>query len=280
MTLRQKRHFERYGYVVRRGLFSREEVRVLRQHYMSLRASGPLPGDMVAETAVSQDPLQKFPRMIHMHRFDAVTRRWLLDPRLLDTLTILMGEEPLAGQSMLYFKPPGARGQALHQDNFYLRTAPGTCYAAWLALDPCDAANGCMQVVPASAHWPVLCHVQADTAQSFTNITAPLPKDASVEAVSVRMKPGDVLFFHGGLVHGSAPNISPRRFRRSLIGHFVPASSERLTEYDQPLLSRDGTEHTIEASGTGGPCGIWTEDTAGEAMIDPTGGRIGFDVHE
>jgi hypothetical protein len=32
---------------------------------------------------------------------------------------------------MIYFKAAGARGQALHQDQYYLRVNPGTCCAAW-----------------------------------------------------------------------------------------------------------------------------------------------------
>lgn len=32
--------------------------------------------------------------------------------------------------------------------------------------------------------------------------------------------PGDVLFFHGAVVHGSLPNRSTDRFRRALIGYY------------------------------------------------------------
>ena len=69
------------------------------------------------------------------------------------------------------FKPPGSRGQALHQDNFYLRAEPGTCVAAWMALDPCDEENGCLQVVPGTQDLPLLCIQRADTTQSFTDTT-------------------------------------------------------------------------------------------------------------
>src|SRR5258708_12445802 len=90
-------------------------------------------------------------------------------------LTGLLGREPYAVQTMLYFKPPGARGQALHQDQFYLRVQPGTCMAAWMALDACDEANGCLQVVPGSHKWPVLCTEKADTTVSFPALPVPPP---------------------------------------------------------------------------------------------------------
>jgi ectoine hydroxylase-related dioxygenase (phytanoyl-CoA dioxygenase family) len=60
--------------------------------------------------------------------------------------TLLDGVEPFAVQTMLYFKPPGARGQAVHQDQYYLRVDPGTRIAAWQALDRCDEENGCLEV--------------------------------------------------------------------------------------------------------------------------------------
>src|SRR5258707_9401420 len=110
----------------------------------------------------------------------------MLDSRINACLTALLGLEPYAVQTMLYFKPAGARGQALHQDQFYLRVKPGTCMAAWLALDACDESNGCLQVVPGSDKWPVLCTIKADTEVSFTDVTVPIPERH--EAVPVIME--------------------------------------------------------------------------------------------
>lgn len=254
-----KAQYDAQGFAVARALFSPEEVEFLREHYMELRARGSHPGDMVAETELKQavDPLKKFPRMIHMHRWDEVSKSFLLDARLNAVLSALLGREPFAVQSMLYFKPPGARGQALHQDNFYLQTRPGTCMAAWLALDDCDEENGCMQLVPASHQWPVLCPAKADSSQSFTNVSVPLPPGASPEPVL--MEAGDCLFFNGTLVHGSFPNASADRFRRSLIGHYVEGDTTELTRFDQPVLTMDGEEMWLGASEGGGECGVWVE---------------------
>src|SRR5579875_3378066 len=186
------------GYVIARGLFSQEEVARYREHFMRLREEGAKPGDFAGIDPNSSDPLKRYPRMIHMHRWDKLSLEWLIDPRLNLWLTALMGKEPYAVQTMLYFKPAGARGQALHQDQFYLRVSPGTCMAAWLALDPCDEHNGCMQIVPGSHTLPVLCTERADTRTSFTDVTVPLPPGRS--PVSVLMAPGDVLFFNGQVI--------------------------------------------------------------------------------
>jgi hypothetical protein len=238
-------------------VFEPGEVDQLREHFMLLRAMGPFPGDHTMIDPNADDPLKRFPRMIHMHRWNETSLRWLLDPRLNRWLTRFLGVEPYAVQTMLYFKPPGARGQALHQDQYYLRVEPGTCMAAWLALDACDEENGCMQVVPGSHKLPMLCTRPADTNVSITDITVELPPGNP--AVPVIMQPGDVLFFNGSVIHGSFPNTSKTRFRRALIGHYIAGEAKKVCSYYNPALRMDGTELNLEANDGGGPCGVWVD---------------------
>jgi ectoine hydroxylase-related dioxygenase (phytanoyl-CoA dioxygenase family) len=252
-----RQFYQANGYVVARGLFGQDEVERYRDHYMTLRRHGTYPGDFAGVDAQSHDPLKRYPRLIHMHRWDELSLRWMLDARLNRWMTALLGREPYAVQTMLYFKPPGARGQALHQDNFYLRARPGTCMAAWLALDPCDETNGCMQVVPGSQDWPILCTEKADTTLSFTDVTVPLPPGAETRAI--RMAAGDVLFFNGSLVHGSYPNTSADRFRRALIGHYIEGAADQVAQFYHPALRMDGTPLELAESQGGGACGVWVE---------------------
>jgi phytanoyl-CoA hydroxylase len=265
---RARRKFDEQGYLVARGLFDTEEAAFWRDHFMRLRETGAYPGDVVGVDPRSHDPLRKYPRMIHMHRWDEIALAWLLEPRLAQALsTLLGGLEPFAVQTMLYFKPPGARGQAPHQDQYYLRADPGTCIAAWMALDPCVEENGCLQVVPGSHEWPILCAIGADTSQSFTDITVPLPDEAQL--VPVPMEPGDVLFFNGSLVHGSKPNRSDR-FRRALVGHYIQGDAREVARWYHPALRMDGSEVELEQSPGGGPCGEWVERD-GAPEIELTG---------
>lgn len=68
---------------------------------------------------------------------------------------------------MFYFKPPGARGQALHQDNLCLRVEPGTCVAAWIAREAIDPENGNLEVVPGTHRMDPFCPEKADRKPSF-----------------------------------------------------------------------------------------------------------------
>jgi len=264
VTGEHKQFYDEHGYVLVKGLFSRDEVDRYREHFMTLRKHGSYPGDSAGIDLGSPDPLKRYPRMIHMHRWDNVSLEWVIDKRLNACLTGLLGREPYAVQTMLYFKPPGARGQALHQDNFYLRAEPGTCIAAWMALDDCDEANGCLQVAPGSHAWPLLCTEKADLSVSFTDVTVPMPEGQQVD--SIVMEPGDVLFFNGAVVHGSLPNSTTDRFRRALIGHYIEGAAEQVAEFYHPALRMDGTPLELEVSAGGGSCGVWVEHDGQQAV--------------
>ncbi len=253
------RTYQEDGYYVARGVFSKSEVEELREHFMHLREGHSYPGDVVGVDPKENDPLKKYPVMHHPHRWDMAARAYMLDDRVRQHLTALLGAEPLACQSMVYFKPPGARGQALHQDQYYLRVQPGTCMAAWTALDPVDESNGCLEIVPGSHKLPTLCVIEADVTKSITPVTVPLAE--GMKAKPIVMDAGDVLFFNGQVIHGSGPNVTSDRFRRVLTCHYVEGAAEKVTQYDHPVLRFDGTiVEEFGASEDGGQCGVWVDE--------------------
>ena len=248
--------FGREGVGVVRGLFDADEVREIAEVFTAAGGSGPVAGvseDQIAELDANRpDPLKKWPRMLQPHRrddadFGRLARRWMLSERLKNVLSALMGEEPVAAQSMFYFKPPGGRGQALHQDNLSLRVSAGreggyaTCVAAWIAVDRADADNGTLVIVPGTGDREMICpddQSEAVRMDSFIAHGIRLPDGA--EEVVAELEAGDVLFFNGSLVHGSHANKTADRFRRSLIFHYVPASCSQVATFYHPLLDFDG----------------------------------------
>lgn len=220
------RRFQEDGYVVVRGVFGPSEAVEMREHYMRLRAEGPRPGDQGGDPATAEDPLNQFPRMINMHQWDGATARTVADTRLLGLVRQFIGEQPVINQTMLYFKPPGARGQAMHQDQQYIPIDP--LIGVWIALEDSDEANGCLELVPASHRLRVLPVERADQAVSSTPGQASIPSSCPLP-VGIAMKPGDAVFFSGRTLHGSAPNKTMDRFRRSLICHYVGQRAKHFT---------------------------------------------------
>ena len=249
--------FHRDGYLIVRGLFAAAEVRELQTTFDELYARGSIKGCFNAvpaeEARAKGDILLAYPRMMHPHRVSDVALRYMLHPACDAVLTDLLAEPPIAAQSMFYWKPPTARGQAFHQDNFYLKVHPGTCVASWVALDEIDEENGCLFVAPGSHKLDIFCPEEADPTVSFTQHYVPVPE--GLPRVPVYMAPGDTLFFGGNLIHGSMPNSSADRFRRSFICHYAGESAHELSKWYFPLYTMGGQVVEREVATGGGPCG-------------------------
>jgi phytanoyl-CoA hydroxylase len=248
-----KSQFETTGYVIVPSLLLQEEVEDVKHIFDQIHQGVPGRYEPLSWTEAAGDPLKVYPRVMHPHRFNAAAKAYMLHSKLWQCLETLFGEEPVAVQSMFYFKPPGARGQALHQDNFYLAVSPGTCMAAWIAIDDVDAENGGMYLVPHTHDAALVCPEKADRQESFTSHFVPVPDGR--KAVQIPMKAGDALFFNGSLIHGSGPNRSKTRFRRSLIFHYAAGSTEKIGSGYLPLVRKDGSEVDIPRAEKGSICG-------------------------
>lgn len=246
--------YRRNGALQITGLLDADEIATVAQSFTTVMATGAEGRDV--DGLPEDDPLKAWPRMIQPHREDAdhgrLARRWMLAERVMGRVRDVVG--PVwAAQSMFYFKPPGARGQAMHQDNLFLQSHPETCVAAWIAVDDCGIENGALAVVPGTHRFDIVCPEKADITESFTDKMVTVP--AGLTPVQTEMAAGDCLIFHGSLVHGSQPNTTADRFRRSLIFHYIPEGSREVAGGYQPLLDADGAEVRIEQSELGGLCG-------------------------
>ncbi len=250
----QVKEYHERGFLVVRELLQPVEVQLLIDTFMNMHAAGQIPGGGEPDEHVSDIFFERYPRMVHPHRVSGTALQYLLDPRIATCLTDLLGEEPLAAQSMFYFKQPGARGHALHQDNFFVQVEPGTCIAAWIALDVVDRENGGLEMVPGSHAMNIFCpETDADQKVSSTREVVPIPPGLKAEGVD--MMRGDVVFFNGTIIHGSPENRTPDRFRRSFVGHYIGRSAKRVSLFYHPVLNMAGVPVAIEKNLSGGPCG-------------------------
>ena len=241
---------------------------------------------LLIEFCTHPDMLGTTPRKEKDHRWVLIGRtsqkttfrllRAQYSRRLDEILTAIAGQSPFAVQTMVYFKPPGAKGQNLHQDNTYLQVQPGTCLAAWLALDDCDEENGCMMVVPGSQDLPVICQVNTPGLDEICWYTLETPLPPGTQAVPALMKRGDVLFFNGSVIHGSYMNRSADRFRRTLIGHYIMAETEQVAKYYFPVFRMDGSrldDEALKLAPGGGPCSVYQSTDEGYTTVQE-GGKV------
>ena len=254
--------YRRDGFAIARGLFERSEVDALRDAAMAQVALGPVDGLYDGFHHFGEgDPLKRHPRMLMPHlkpelEIGRLANDHLFDARLRVHLAAYLGEEACAAQSMFYFKPPGARGQDMHQDDFYLRTSPGNCIAAWVAIDHVSDENGGLRVAVGSHRLPLLPTRQADLNTYFADDGVDVP--AGMAMTAPELAPGDVLFFGGLVIHGSGPNRSSDRFRRSFICHYVGASTTHLNPWNRPVETFDHRVIPVAEA----PVGPWRDSFA------------------
>jgi ectoine hydroxylase-related dioxygenase (phytanoyl-CoA dioxygenase family) len=269
VTVDGYRSFREKGFLVVRGLVSPADIADLRQHTEDLM-QGRLPEQQARrmnerdtkgdhgvqmqgleappEHLSPEEKAQYFLRIHMLHRKLEIHERFLLHPRVLDVLQILIGPDVLALQSMLFLKPPGKPGQGWHQDSYYIPTLPDSLCGAWIAIDDADEQNGAIWFAQGSQQEPVYPPTSgygfgdrgiADIAYvSGVSETDDSQNDLSRIAdrypqILASAKAGDVVFFGGHVLHRSKRNFS-NRSRRSFVGHYCNARSFTQWGADSP----------------------------------------------
>lgn len=253
LSSEQARQFREDGYCIVDGLFSSQEIDEIEAFFENYKTQGYATFD--GQKIEDVDPKSRQLRAMHPHRHSPEALEWALNGNVIAVLEDLLGQPPLLAQTMYYFKPPGACGQGMHQDDFYLLTRPNHCIAAWTAIDSADPENGCLYMVPGSQRGEMKCPSGATPENHFKE--GVLSKaETTRKAIPAPAKRGQTIFFGGALIHGSSANRSAARSRRTFIGHYCDGVTDSISQFYHPILDTDGrTVSRIKQATGGGPCG-------------------------
>ena len=225
LTDEQLEQYQEEGYFVVRALYDRAAVAEMIEECESI-----LRGDYgdLYQGAVSLDPgsrekIQAERKIAAVVERSEVFRRRLLQEELLLRAQEILGPDILLFRDILMLKPAQVGSKMpWHQDSNYWPIDPPELCSVWTALDPATIENGCMRVVPRSHHLDLIAStVTADGRGPVADEQVDLDK-----AIDVEMAPGDSLFFHSRLLHGSEPNHSDKP-RRAFIASLMSAQSTR-----------------------------------------------------
>ena len=256
-----KESYEAEGYCVVDNVYPPAELNVMETFFEDFKVQGYKAfGDYIgtddglADNHTVEfddiDPSKELLRAMHPHRFSSQVKQWYLHPRIAQVLAFLLECPALAAQTMYYYKPPQSVGQGMHQDNFFLLSKPATCIATWTPLDDTDQENGCLKVVQGSHREEILC---PPTKGDKKNSILDMVREPNI--IPICMKRGQTLFFSGQLIHGSEPNHSHTRSRRTFIGHYVDNMTENLAKFYHPILDMQGNVvRHVAVDQSGGPC--------------------------
>ncbi len=234
LTAEQRRAYAEDGYLVARGFFERKELEPWTQRFIAICEGSVPPAEdmlvmrdvMVAKGAVTPaSKLAAIAKIQDFHNDPVLFDGYAKHPKLLDWVEAFVGPDVKSIHNMLINKPPGVDGRhPLHQDLLYFPFRPADrIVATWTALEPCTRENGCLVVVPGTHKGELLEHELPDWDYVNFLYVGVKGMGEKTQRIHLEMEPGDTVFFHPILLHGSGQNRSSG-FRRAISAHYASAT--------------------------------------------------------
>lgn len=222
LTFEQRCFYEKNGFIVFPRLVPLDLLDRCSKRFDDIASGVVDKGTMTVMRDVSD---RRAVNKIQDINHDDVLREYIEYNPMLDVVEAVTGPNIVAVHSMLIAKPPDSGTNSSkhppHQDLYYFPFRPtNRIVAAWTAIEPCDILNGCLFVAPGSHLAETLYpHDYPSGANNkFYHGIHDLP--SGIKWVNLEMEPGDTVFFHPLLVHGSGVNVS-NRTRKAISCHYA-----------------------------------------------------------
>jgi len=159
---------------------------------------------------------------------DEVLFQYVTDPHIVEYIEAIVGPNFKSIHTMLINKPPdvgvGSSRHPLHQDLWYFPFRPSDrICASWTAMQKITRANGCLCVDPGT-HIPGILHMHEYPKDGIVNKAyhgiQGMTEADTISLLHLEMEPGDTVFFHPLLVHGSGRNLT-NGFRKAISAHYA-----------------------------------------------------------
>jgi len=247
LTPAEKNDWEENGFFVRRGFASGPTCRKLWDRAVEL-ARAEVAGESIAPAYVLRETRLDHPerlgeerasKIFRLHRDDPTFHAGATDPELLAIMADILGPDVDCFLSQFIFKQPGALGQPWHQDAFYFPFDRDLQVGAWLAITEAGAENSPLWVLPGSqteAVHDAITDPRPDAPFGYVEIV-----DHEMDgAERVLMQPGDLLVFHGHLMHRSTDH-EAGEVRAAMVYHYAESATVDRTEqiWGQPSPNND-----------------------------------------
>ena len=238
LTKEEIAFYEPNGYVLSKGVFSREEAAMFRDeiHALAHRLTAVSDSSVRSEGWTSGAKVTDLPReLLHCHNVQyhsAVLSRLITDPRLSDRAADIIGPNVQLHHTKMFIKPP-ERGAPfpMHQDYPYFPHENHSMIAATIHFDDAPIEKGCIRVVPGSYTNGPYDHIHDGGSH------LPVDRYPVEQATPCAAEAGDVLFFSYLTIHGSGLNTTGEPRTTLLVQMRDPA--------DRPL----GLQHLSRGQG-------------------------------
>lgn len=163
---------------------------------------------------------------IQDYQFDPVLFEYCRHPKILPYVQSFVGPNVKAVHTMIINKPPDPGSKSsrhpLHQDLYYFPFRPeDRIVCSWTAMQTVNRDNGCLVLFPGSHKLDLLEHGYPNWEGGVNKMYhGILNVPTNFEKVYAVMEPGDTVFFHPLLIHGSGTNRT-QGFRKAISCHYA-----------------------------------------------------------
>lgn len=215
MLIEEKLAFWRRGYVVVRGMFTRDEMAIVKRKVMSIDAMNQRVEGLKMSQARGEHP--SFETIFVWNDVDGsdLFAKVGKSYKILDRLSCYYEDDVYDYHNKIALKYPGIVGFRPHQDHAYWR-AYGCrfpeAHAVFIAIDDTDRENGCLEIMPESHLLGTLPHGMWSAGSGSDDGVEPAVMQELIatgyQMVPIEMQAGDAVLFHGNTIHGSGDNHS------------------------------------------------------------------------
>ncbi len=247
------------GFIALRGIVEkpmmdalwRDEERAWKERPACKILSEGVGVTMLSDSKPKEELTHHHYRLMDFHNLSEAGSHIMMHPTIIRMLTLIFGEPVIAMQSLLF---EYGSEQHLHQDFPYVHsTIPSHLIGGWVACEDADEENGSLLYYPGSHRIPLFDFgngsvlYKNDDPKKIDAFEKYLAKECAklpAKPQILRAKKGDVLLWHGALVHGGSMTQKKERTRRSFVTHYSTQGA-----YTQDRRCPDKKPINIELNG-------------------------------
>lgn len=223
--------FREKGFIIKKGLFSQEEMHALREAAEE--------SEKLKTSTFSRDDGEggRVDLALWNNVDDSIFGLFPRSERLVNRMEDLLGDEVYHYHSKLVQKNPGTGGAwTWHQDYGYWYQNgllfPDQVGSVMIAVDKATRENGCLQVIEGSHKMGRVNHITSGE-QAGADQEAVHAALGRLPHLYIELDPGDALFFHSNLLHRSDQNKS-KHPRWALISCYNTKSNDPYKKSHHP----------------------------------------------
>ena len=228
----QLKQYEDKGFIYPINIFSKKKAKEIRNEIELIEKKIP-------------EELEKSGRY-NAHLISPLLDEVTHNPKILDAVQSLIGEDILVCGTTLFIKNPNEKGfVSYHQDAKYIGLEPHNWVTAWVAVTDSNEHNGCMRMWPGSHKDIIKKHDQKFNEGNLLTRGQTVNNVPRRETKALVLKAGQMSLHHPMVVHGSELNKSDDRRIGFVIQSYIGTNVKQVLGKNSVQLARGKDNHNF-----------------------------------